>query len=135
MSDYKRLTTKDEEGNWQVWEDDYSHPFEALQVAIDRLAELEDKIEQGTLVELPFKPGKNLYYVNVTDIETGNHGYVGNGCPDIVSFQKNLKGEYLFCFRAYFDAVGEEWFGLEDIGDTVFLTREEAEKRLKELQE
>ena len=84
---------------------------------------------------MPFKPGKNLYYVNVTDIETGNHGYVGNGCPDIVSFQKNLKGEYLFCFRAYFDAVGEEWFGLEDIGDTVFLTLEEAEKRLKELQE
>ena len=38
--EYKRLTTKGEEGNWQVWEDDYSHPFEALQVAIDRLAEV-----------------------------------------------------------------------------------------------
>lgn len=50
---YERLTTKDEEGNWQIWEDDYSHPFEALQVAIDRLAELEDKIENGTLKEIP----------------------------------------------------------------------------------
>lgn len=50
---YERLTTKDEEGNWMIWEDDYSHPFEALQVAIERLAELEDKIEQGTLIELP----------------------------------------------------------------------------------
>ena len=39
MMKYKRITTKDEEGNWQVWEDDYSHPFEALQYAIDRLAE------------------------------------------------------------------------------------------------
>lgn len=48
---YERLTTKDKNGNWQVWEDDYSHPFEALQTAIDKLAELEDKIERGELVE------------------------------------------------------------------------------------
>lgn len=50
--EYKRLTTKDEEGNWTIWEDDYSHPFEALQVAIERLAELEDKIERGELISV-----------------------------------------------------------------------------------
>lgn len=58
---YERLTTKGKDGNWQVWEDDFSHPFEALQTAIDKLAELEDKIENGTLVEVLCKAGDKVY--------------------------------------------------------------------------
>lgn len=37
---------------------------ENAMVCCERLAELEDKIEQGTLIELPCKVGDVLYYVN-----------------------------------------------------------------------
>lgn len=47
---YERLTTKGKDGNWQVFEEETEHPFESLQNAIDRLAEIEDKIENGTLI-------------------------------------------------------------------------------------
>ena len=67
MNDYKRLTKKDKYGHWytetkindrfmwskdgKVWERDLSHyAFDGE--AIDRLAELEDKIENGTLIDL-----------------------------------------------------------------------------------
>lgn len=97
---YERLTTKDEEGNWQVWEDDYSHPFEALQVAIERLAELEDKIEQGLMIELGYHIRKS--YRNHDDQRY-----------KIVIVEEND-----------IDKIGYDC-----------LTREEAETRLKELQE
>ena len=63
---YERLTIKDKDGHWQVWEDDYSHPFEALQTAIDKLAELEDKIENGTLIEIPCMHKTVFGYYRVT---------------------------------------------------------------------
>lgn len=94
---YKRLTTKDEEGNWQVWEDDYSHPFEALQVAIDRLAELEDKMENGTLIELPCKVGtkiNKLSFISVDYIKTKEESrtyYILRcDCGNIKSIRKDL---------------------------------------------
>ena len=48
MSEYQRLTVKNV-GRYTQIKDDYS-TFDCLR----RLAELEDKIENGTLVELPF---------------------------------------------------------------------------------
>lgn len=118
---YERLTTKDEEGNWQVWEDDYSHPFEALQVAIDRLAELEDKMENGTLIELPCKIGDTMYQVfHPSQVE-----------PFPFEVEK---------IRVIIQADGikvyvEEINGKGGTVGSMSFTREEAEKRLKELQE
>jgi hypothetical protein len=108
MSEYKRLTTKDEEGNWQVWEDDYSHPFEALQVAIDRLAELEDKIEQGTMIEIPTQE----FVFHISKSKNGNY------------VVRKISKYYYMSVYACADGIMNKWFS----------TREEAEKRLKELQ-
>lgn len=123
---YKRLTTKDEEGNWQVWEDDYSHPFEALQVAIDRLAELEDKIEQGTLIELPFKVGDTVYRI-------------------IQPYREMMKIAPYTVKEIIIDKKGVSYLTIALKGAStitckvklkdVVLTREEAEAKLKELQE
>ena len=124
--EYKRLTTKDEEGNWQVWEDDYSHPFEALQVAIERLAELEDKIEQGTLIELPCKVGDTLYIVGFVSNKYGIFRGVQSVKIDNISISND--GDFL-------TDIGEYTTDLRVIGKSIYLTREEAEKRLKELQE
>lgn len=35
----------------------------------DRLVELEDKIENGTLIELPFKLGDRVYFINGGSVE------------------------------------------------------------------
>ena len=53
MSDYKRWTDK----NWKQF--DCSEMYKAF-------AELEDKIENDTLVELPCKAGYTLYYLGKT---------------------------------------------------------------------
>lgn len=58
MKDYKRLTVKNV-GKYTQIKDDCS-TLDCLR----RLAELEDKIEIGTLVELPCKEGDIVYFVN-----------------------------------------------------------------------
>ena len=102
--------------------------------SVDRLAELEDKIEKGTLIELPCRVGDTLYTnwrwhgdymrkkdapypIKVVFIGINNSEEMGGGLVNVV----NEKGRM--------------WqFSFNDIGKVVFLTREEAEKRLKELQ-
>jgi hypothetical protein len=121
--EYKRLTEKDEEGNWTIWEDDYSHPFEALQVAIERLAELEDKIEQGTLKEF----NDNLIGETVFGIQqdtTGKFHFEG-ASNTLIGFTSNgiVTWNDVYSYNDYF--MDGFWF----------FTSEEAEKRLKELQE
>lgn len=46
---YERLTKRDKNGNCHLWDDTVMGMFNAL----DHLAELEDKIERGELVEVP----------------------------------------------------------------------------------
>ena len=87
------------------------------EVMKNRLAELEDKIEQGTLIELPCKVGDIVY-------ETEGVRIYEHKIDRIIYVDKMLiydTNEIMFDERA--------------IGVSVFFTREEAEKRLKELQE
>lgn len=93
--------------------------------AVDRLAELEDALESGKIVRLPCKVGDTVYFV------------CGN-----VSEYKICEVEYdgiFFIFRCFNQKYVDEhkWFSFFDerIGKTVFLTREEAEKKLEEVQE
>ena len=78
--------------------------------AVDRLAEYEDKIEQGTLIELPCKVGDTVYEVNTVSRTVST------------SKARNL-------------GIILRWKEDDLFGRWLFLTREEAEKRLKELQE
>ena len=64
MSEYKRLTRKDEKGRWVAEAGFYGIYLDNVQPKgkdmvygelIDRLAELENKIESGVIVELPKK--------------------------------------------------------------------------------
>ena len=78
----------------------------SMQTVCDTLESLINKIENGTLVELPCKIGTKIYIVGESD----------------------------FCIPKY--QMWEDEFCLEDIerfGDTVFLTKDEAEAKLKEL--
>ena len=93
--------------------------------AIKYLAELEDKIEQGKLIELPCKVGDIVWVVcgDISQYKVTEFWYDG------VFF--NFRGEN----NEYVEEHKRFRFFDERIGKTVFLTREEAEKRLKELQE
>ena len=83
--------------------------------AVERLAELEDKIEQGTLIELPCPIRTMVYY--------------------IVSYKKKIGfcGKWKYCYSIM--EIPFELEMLDTYGNCWFLTRKEAEKRLKELQE
>lgn len=139
MSEYKRLTKKDRYGHWytdtkindrfmwskdgKVWERDLSHyAFDGE--AIDRLAELEDKIENGTLVETPCKVGDTVYEV-----------FKEHKPPFIqeTTIEKIVITEKGFKLRLSRNSVYET--AISSLGRTVFLTKSEAETKLKELQE
>ena len=86
------------------------------QVEIERYKDLE---EQGRLIELPCKVGDTVWEVDteqyyydefmITDITITHHG---------IGFENPYMG------------LG---FNLEDFGKTIFLTKEEAEVKLKEM--
>lgn len=94
----------------------------------NKLAEYEDLEEQGLLVRLPCKVGDTVYRVNA-----------GAKQPIIPMTVSEI---HFLCYKneraVRFDAIGKEDMGescyrLEDIGRIVFLTREEAEKKLEEM--
>ena len=85
------------------------------QVLKDRIAELEDKIENGTLVELPCKVGDKVF--------TNIYGY-GNLQNVFTVVSVDLLG---FSSELY------SWTW-HQLGKSVFLTKAEAEAKLKELE-
>ena len=99
-----------------------------IQQVFKKLADYEDLEEQGLLVRLPCKVGDTAYRVNA-----------GAKQPIIPMTVSEI---HFLCYKneraVRFDAIGKEDMGescyrLEDIGRIVFLTREEAEKKLEEL--
>ena len=95
-----------------------------LQKLIDKLAHYEDLEESGRLVVLPCKVGDTVYIVDEkfpAEIE------------EIRIHPQGIFFEYVQFDRSY--ELTEVWdcgsFCIDDIGKTVFLTREEAEAALK----
>lgn len=90
--------------------------------ALERLAELEDKIENGTLVELPCKVGDKVYEV-----------FKYHKPPFIkeTTVEKIVITEKGFKLRLSRNSVYET--AISSLGKTVFLTKSEAEARLLEL--
>jgi hypothetical protein len=93
-----------------------------------KLAEYETLEEQGLLVRLPCKVGDTVYRVNA-----------GAKQPIIPMTVSEI---HFLCYKneraVRFDAIDKEYMGescyrLEDIGRIVFLTHEEAEKKLEEM--
>ena len=101
---YERLTIRNSDGS-------VSQPTHStFERVFNRLAELEDKMEQGVMIELPCKVDSEIYIVDyLIDDEDKKHYYIRKSTfhPKWIDEWRNM-----FC-----------------------LTREEAEKKLKELQE
>lgn len=99
-----------------------------LRAALEKLADYEDLEEQGLLVKLPCKVGDTVYRVNI-----------GAKKPVIPMTVSEI---HFLCYEnkrvVRLDAIGKEdmdesCYRQEDIGKTVFITREEAEKKLEEI--
>lgn len=133
MSEYKRLTERTKHGIAVL---DSGERFVlscggyATTKALKRLAELEDKIMDGTLIELPYKLGTKLYFIVL-------HTFGG--------YFEIFETELWVYVSRYKDEFGGVDFAIE-INDVNFdyetwvtahcySTKAEAESKLKELQE
>ena len=93
-----------------------------------RLQELEDKIENGTLIELPCKVGDTVYWC----AEFPHSKEIDVCFGKVKQITINPQGLLWFSISV---RVGRRFDTLkEDFGKTIFLTKAEAEAKLKELQ-
>lgn len=91
---------------------------ETISDVIDKLADYEDLEEQGRLLKLPCKVGDTVYVIVGKNISVQK--------IQRVTIDSERKIE--FCTK-------KRGFTLFDIGKTVFLTKSEAEAKLKELRD
>jgi hypothetical protein len=98
-----------------------------LQKQVD---ELENKIEQGTLIELPCKYGELLFKV-CSDRDSFGEVYRHIEACRVDEIMIFRSGGFVVGVREINTGYGHNG----TLGDTLFFTFEEAEKRLKELQE
>ena len=134
---YKRLTKRYED-KYVVDPLIYIEPNSILSKVTNRLAELEDKIENGTLIELPCKVGDWLYYIYENKIHKAKveeikfnvykHG-IKNESIDIFAYDFKNKLELSFYYKEDFSRLDTETI---DFVKT-FLTKAEAEQKLLEL--
>lgn len=118
----ERLTNSDKEiptlvNNAEYWLEVYF-----------KLKDIEDAEEQGLLLRLPCKVGDKLYRITPYAKE-----------PIITThvLQINIKqffNEKIIVRIDVMDKMGESCYFLDDIGKKVFLSREEAEAKLAEME-
>nr|DAW89657.1 MAG TPA: hypothetical protein [Caudoviricetes sp.] len=87
----------------------------------EKLKYYEDAEEQGLLIRLPCKVGDHIYIIKPYGIEEAS--ITGISEADDID---------CFCFEVYIDPDYHEIIALEEFNDTWFLSREEAEAKLKE---
>ena len=119
----ERLTNSDKEiptlvNNAEYWLEVYF-----------KLKDIEDAEEQGLLLRLPCKVGDKLYRITPYAKE-----------PIITThvLQINIKqffNEKIIVRIDVMDKMGESCYFLDDIGKKIFLSREEAEAKLAEMEE
>jgi hypothetical protein len=102
-------------------------------VVVDRLASYEDLEEQGLLVRLPDDLNKVLYQVNYRWTECTEYGEENNKCEIYdCKCECDSRKEY------YIAEVGLQYIQIvnyyDRLGKFLFLTREEAEKKLEDIQ-
>lgn len=104
---------------------------EKLKAALDMLTTYEDLEEQGLLVRLPCKPGDDVYVIS---LRGGRHivpAVVLN--ISFLVFSSHSKNATDMVINVTTKSNKKIIYHLEDIGKVMFLTREEAEKKLEEM--
>lgn len=135
MSKYKRLTS----------DTGFARNLPINEELYDRLYELENAIENGTLIELPCKVGDTVWKA-----EENDEGRLIYGVVNSIDYKwiPSPKTENKAVFQTYFKAISPDvfhrigmferaifgfFFELVEIGKSVFLTEAEAREKLEEL--
>lgn len=127
MKDYKRVTIRHEDGSHSFMYD-YNATTPPIKILLDRLAELEDKIENGTLVSVPYSIGQELYCVynksyKVEKVKVSLITIRHDGSIDIRLNHYHKDGSYCGCFK-----YDSKYYKL-------FKTETEALKKLNEVKQ
>lgn len=93
----------------------------------EKLAYYEDLEEQGRLICLPCKVGDTVWYIDEDD-----DNYPLEFIITKIDVEEN---DYLRYHAREKDNCGKIGFIKDDIGKTLFLTKEEAEQALKQMEE
>lgn len=109
----------------------YAEEHEQLAEWLEELKSYKDLEEQGLLVRLPCKVGDMAWdndfgYPESYEIKAFSYGY----CDSYV--EPDMEDEIIFYYENYTGSITGA-FPMSEIGKTIFLTREEAEKKLKEM--
>ena len=108
----------------------YAEEHEQLAEWLEELKSYKDLEEHGLLVRLPCKVGDMVWdndfgYPESYEIKAFSYGY----CDSYV--EPDTEDQIIFYYENYSGSIAGA-FPISEIGKTVFLTREEAEKKLEE---
>lgn len=129
----ERLINVGKDGKMWVTDNDFTRENGIVVAIMKKLREYETAEEEGRLVVLPCKPWDKVYQLFVTDLIDKKLIYK--------IFQAKVTKITIDRFRTIFsfETLDENKYKsdltMESFGETVFLTREEAEKALKEMEE
>ena len=102
-----------------------------IRAVLKKLADYEDLEEHGLLVRLPCNVGDKVWdndfgHPESYEIKEFSYGY----CDSYV--EPDIEDQIIFYYENYSGSITGS-FAMSEIGKTVFLTREEAEKKLEEM--
>ena len=95
-----------------------------IEDVIDKLADYEDLEEQGRLVKLPCNVGDTVYKVNKASKKVSQH--------KVIKFEIDKADATSYTMQIFFENF--DFCFLHHFGETVFLTKSEAEQKLKEME-
>lgn len=134
---HERLTKRNPDGGINV---------EGMTAALEKLAAWEDMQEQGRLVELPCKIGERVYEVSPNFKDCQYPAWVNDGkdnpCAERMQpahckacdYYRADKRRFCECPHDNIRAKLFEYGDIGKVGETVFLTAQEAETALKAME-
>lgn len=131
----ERLTNIGTKGEIWIADNDETRKIGKKEAAYAKLKDYEDAEEQGLLLRLPCKVGDTVYcmFCRYTKCTSNNKEFDEYDCQGCQQDECDSKIEkYIQDMRAY----SLDWIvtNLKNFGKTVFLTKEEAEAKLKEME-
>ena len=93
---------------------------------VDKLADYEDKQEQGLLIDVPVKPEDDIYFIKLHFNGASRFGKITVDKITIDAFEIRVRG-------FWYDWNQEVSFTLKEFNKTWFLTKAEAEEALAKM--
>lgn len=114
---------------------DCAEKYEQVAKWLKELKSYKDAEEQGLLVKLPCKVGDMVWdndfgYPEPYEIKAFSYGY----CDSYVEPGIGIEDEIIFYYENYTRSITGA-FPMSEIGKTVFLTCDEAEKKLEDMED